>query len=264
MRKPVISGMFLAVAFVMLNSTKAQALDPAKLLVNEKPNIVNAQMIDEPLNKTIKETIFKTASAESKSVTVEIRENKYLVAEGDSLSNIAAKYGTTWERIFFKNTQIENPNVITPNEEIIIPSNEEELVQRELPIQNNIEVKIAQNKSTQKNNTQINQTASSYPRGSSAGNTYSYGYCTWYVKNRRPDLPNNLGNADTWVARAAAQGIPTGSTPRVGAVGQAGMHVVYVEAVNGDGTVTVSEMNRAGWNVQSSRTVSAGTFMYIY
>lgn len=264
MRKPVISGMLLAVTFVMLNTTKAQALDPAKLLVNEKPNIVNAQMIDEPLNKTIKETIFKTASAESKPVPEELIENKYIVADGDSLSKIATKYGTTWERIFFKNTQIEDPNVITPNEEIIIPNNDEELIQRSIPIQNTVEVKIEQKKPNQKKIPEKNQTTNSPARGSSAGNTYSYGYCTWYVKNRRPDLPNNLGNANTWVSRAAAQGIPTGNTPRAGAVGQAGMHVVYVESVNGDGTITVSEMNRVGWNVQSSRTVSASTFMYIY
>jgi peptidoglycan DL-endopeptidase CwlO len=77
-------------------------------------------------------------------------------------------------------------------------------------------------------------------------------------------LPNNLGNANTWVARAAAQGIPTGSAPRVGAIGQQGMHVVYVESVNGDGTVTVSEMNFRGRYVISSRTVPASTFRYIY
>jgi surface antigen len=80
----------------------------------------------------------------------------------------------------------------------------------------------------------------------------------------RPDLPNNLGNANTWVSRAAAQGLATGSAPRVGAVGQQGMHVVYVEAVNGDGTVTISEMNHAGLYVRTVRTVPASTFMYIY
>src|SRR5690606_9688951 len=33
---------------------------------------------------------------------------------------------------------------------------------------------------------------------SSAGNTYAYGYCTWWVKTKRPDLPNQLGNAGAW------------------------------------------------------------------
>lgn len=102
-------------------------------------------------------------------------------------------------------------------------------------------------------------------RYSSSGNTYSPGYCTYYAKQRRPDLPNNLGNANTWFQRAAAQGIPVGSEPRVGAIGEtkAYMHVVYVEAVNGD-TVTVSEANYKGRGVVSTRTAPASEFRYIY
>ncbi|MFO0971641.1 MAG: CHAP domain-containing protein [Candidatus Saccharimonadales bacterium] len=101
-------------------------------------------------------------------------------------------------------------------------------------------------------------------RNSSAGNTYIPGYCTWYAKNRRPDLPNRLGNASTWVSNAAAQGFATGSTPKAGAIGQQGNHVVYVEGVNADGSVTVSEMNYRGLFIISSRTVPATTFRYIY
>lgn len=97
-----------------------------------------------------------------------------------------------------------------------------------------------------------------------AGNTYTYGYCTWYVKNRRPDIPNGWGNAMDWFPNAQASGWPTGSTPRVGAVGTQGNHVVYVEQVNGDGTVTISEMNYRGWNVASSRVASSSDFRYIY
>lgn len=101
-------------------------------------------------------------------------------------------------------------------------------------------------------------------QASSNGNTYSSGYCTWYAKSRRPDLPNNLGNANTWFARASAQGIPTGSKPKVGAVGQRGNHVVFVEKINQDGTITISEMNYRGFNKTSKRIVSADNFRYIY
>lgn len=105
--------------------------------------------------------------------------------------------------------------------------------------------------------------------GDSSGNTYSYGNCTWYAKSRRADLPNSLGNANTWYYRAAAMGWDVGSAPKKGAVGTtvAGNlgHVVYVEGVSLDGsTVTVSEMNYAGFNVISSRTTSASEFLYIY
>lgn len=105
--------------------------------------------------------------------------------------------------------------------------------------------------------------------GSVAGNGYDYGYCTWYVKNKRSDIPNSLGNAIAWKYNAVLAGFKTGSKPAVGAVGQekaiGGLgHVVYVEEVHSNGTVTVSEMNRAGWGVVSRRTVPASAFDYIY
>ncbi len=33
--------------------------------------------------------------------------------------------------------------------------------------------------------------------GNASGNNYAAGNCTWYVKSRRADIPNNLGNANT-------------------------------------------------------------------
>lgn len=102
-------------------------------------------------------------------------------------------------------------------------------------------------------------------KGNSSGNTYFAGNCTWYAKSMRPDLPNNLGNADTWTSRAAAQGIPTGYVPRAGAVGQYGMHVVYVTSVNADGTFNLSEMNYKGYGVVSTRSnVSTSGWSFIY
>lgn len=101
----------------------------------------------------------------------------------------------------------------------------------------------------------------------SSGNTYAPGNCTWYVKSRRPDLPNNLGNADTWFYRAQAQGWNVGYTPKKGAAAQtkAGMHVVYIEAVSLDGsTVTLSEMNYSGLYSMNTRTAPASDFLYIY
>ena len=101
-----------------------------------------------------------------------------------------------------------------------------------------------------------------------AGNAYEWGNCTWYAKNKRPDLPNNLGNANTWYYYAENQGYPVGTTPRVGAIGtsEAGYfgHVFYVEAVNNDGTIYISEMNVEGLGVVDYRTVNASLFRYIY
>lgn len=91
-------------------------------------------------------------------------------------------------------------------------------------------------------------------RASYGYNGYDYGYCTWYVANKRlgngSTMPTNLGNAATWAVRAAAYGLATGRTPQVGAAvvtatGGAG-HVAYVERVNEDGSVWISEMNSRG------------------
>lgn len=96
-------------------------------------------------------------------------------------------------------------------------------------------------------------------------NTYVKGQCTWHVKNKRPDLPNRLGNGGQWVKNAAARGLSTGKTPRVGAVAEQPGHVAYVEAVNSNGTVKISEMNyNGGVGVVHERTVSASKFTYIY
>lgn len=96
------------------------------------------------------------------------------------------------------------------------------------------------------------------------GNNYTPGNCTWYVANKRP-VPLNLGNANTWFARATAWGFPTGYEPKAGAVGQKGMHVVYVESVNADGSMNISEMNgRYILYEISSRTINPSGWQFIY
>ena len=109
-------------------------------------------------------------------------------------------------------------------------------------------------------------------------NGYDYGWCTWWVANRRIQtgrpLPTQLGNASTWYYRARnVFGMPTGTTPQTGAAvmtSSAGWgHVAYVESVNGDGTVTFSEMNAGvgNWNRTTSRTITlaeASRYYYIY
>jgi surface antigen len=96
-------------------------------------------------------------------------------------------------------------------------------------------------------------------------NTYYWGQCTWYVASKR-QVPNNWGNAISWYYNAQRSGYATGSTPRVGAVGwERRNHVVYVESVNSNGTVTISEMNWAGGpGVLHYRTEPASQFLYIY
>lgn len=102
-----------------------------------------------------------------------------------------------------------------------------------------------------------------------ASGGYVKGQCTWYAKKRRPDLPSNLGNANTWYKRAATHGFPVGSKPKSGAVGTTTQgalgHVAYVESVHKNGKVTISEMNYGGRvGVVHKRVVVASSFKYIY
>lgn len=110
-----------------------------------------------------------------------------------------------------------------------------------------------------------------------AGNRYAYGYCTYYAYNKRAAagrvIGSNWGNATTWASLARASGFAVDKTPRAGDVfqnsgGWGGYgHVGYVEGVNADGSIFVSEMNYAGWNRMSTRTISASqvsSFNYIH
>ncbi|NNE98995.1 MAG: LysM peptidoglycan-binding domain-containing protein [Pyrinomonadaceae bacterium] len=46
----------------------------------------------------------------------------YTVQSGDSLSKIGANYGVSWQQIFEANRdKIDNPDVIHPGQEIVIP-----------------------------------------------------------------------------------------------------------------------------------------------
>jgi surface antigen len=96
-------------------------------------------------------------------------------------------------------------------------------------------------------------------------NTYTRGQCTWYVASRRP-VPSNWGNAISWYYNAQRAGFATGSAPRAGAIGwERSNHVVYVESVNSNGTVNISEMNWGGRpGVLHTRTEPASRFLYIY
>ena len=109
----------------------------------------------------------------------------------------------------------------------------------------------------------------------SAGNRYAPGNCTWYVYERRAADGNEVGsfwgNAVSWGGNAAAAGFNVNNTPEAGAVFQTGGggygHVAYVERVDNKGNVYIREMNYAGFNVVSTRTIPAGqakSYTYIH
>ena len=99
-------------------------------------------------------------------------------------------------------------------------------------------------------------------------------YTAWKVIQKTGYTPRYWGNANMWPASARAANFSTGNTPRAGSLGviSAGQygHIVYVEAVNGDGTVDISQYNYynaggPGWGNYSKMRVSSSTYdTYIY
>lgn len=184
----------------------------------------------------------------------------YTVVEGDNLTKIGSAHNVEWQRLWAKNTQLAHPDRINVGDKITVPL-ADEVLSRDLPAVVSLPA-VTPNVDASK---PVSRATASYD----GSNTYDYGYCTWYVKNRRgASLPNSLGNANTWYSRAQAQGMAVGSTPRAGAVGTTTRgalgHVVYVESVNADGSINISEMNAPKFGVTTYRTASAGEFLYIY
>lgn len=123
--------------------------------------------------------------------------------------------------------------------------------------------------STVKKSPTINVKTTIVSTQSTGNHFFPYGYCTYYVSERR-DIPWS-GNAISWLSGARSFGFQTGNTPQVGAIivtseGGATGHVGMVDGVNGD-QIMITEMNYRGFGVISQRTISAsyGAILgYIY
>lgn len=99
-------------------------------------------------------------------------------------------------------------------------------------------------------------------------------YVAWKVYQKNGSMPywgNVPANAKNWPALAQNAGYGTGYTPRVGAAGviYGGPygHIVWVDSINGDGTINISQYNYGYPMGQFSRmyNVSPSTYdIYIY
>lgn len=95
-------------------------------------------------------------------------------------------------------------------------------------------------------------------------------YVAWKIHSTGRYVPHfgGAGNANQWPSTAARHGIPSGLTPKAGAAAVMGVgtygHVMYVESVNGDGTITVSDYNFAWDGLYRYYTRSASGLTYVY
>ncbi|HSX29473.1 MAG TPA: CHAP domain-containing protein [Candidatus Saccharimonadales bacterium] len=95
-------------------------------------------------------------------------------------------------------------------------------------------------------------------------------YTAWKVWKSGRFMPywGGVGNANQWDDNARSAGIPVDGSPRVGdiAVSNRGAygHVMYVEAVYGDGTIYISQYN-AGWDGRYSEArIAVGDLVFIH
>ncbi len=95
---------------------------------------------------------------------------------------------------------------------------------------------------------------------------YGYRNCTdyvsWKIRSEGRYVPAGLGNANQWDNNYPADNTPS---PGDAAVSNAGFygHVMYVEAVHGNGTITVSDYNRAGTGKYATSTISASGLSFL-
>ncbi len=281
MRITVLAGFLACAVFFAASNSPVHAetldfLSTTNEIAIAQPEKSAVGNLATPLKKDVVTPLELKKDEAATPVAAEVKSQPVVheVSSEETLSSIATKYQTTWVRLFNKNEQIANPDVIAVGQKLTVPLPDEKLVERPLPevvvAALPVEAPIAAKPAvatSKKAPAPKKASPVSVSKGAVAGNTYAPGYCTWYIKNIRPDIPNNLGNANTWVARAASQGMATGSVPRVGAIAQAkqSVHVAYVQRVNGDGTIFISEMNfNGGLFIVHTRTVPASNFLYIY
>lgn len=193
----------------------------------------------------------------------------YTAQAGDTVASIARKYGAAAERIIsFNDLEVDG---VQGGQQLIIPGGVEQAAPA--PVQAPASTGYTSNGQSTGS---FDSTANLANATASVGNRYASGNCTWYAYERRAQLGRPIGsfwgNASTWAINAQAAGFTVNKTPATGAImqnggGYAGYgHVAIVETINGD-SFTVSEMNYAGFNVVSSRTIpmsQAGNYSFIH
>lgn len=291
----------LSSADIAVHVAQLTNLEESQSVANNA-DTVNAQLAVTPADEKIvaKPQVVATSLKSRRDI------RQYVVVQGDTVSSIASKFGITSDSVRWSNgltgdsvavgKQLTIPPVngivytvkagdtaeklaetYRVSKEQIIAFNDAEV--SGLPVGQKIVIPDASPPLGRSRNTGIFSGARFSWGGNGAVygvNGYDYGYCTWWAAHRRSQIghpvPSNLGNASTWKVLAQRAGIPVGNTPQTGAVIWTPPrdyygHVGFVERVDADGTVHVSEMNVVGWNRVSYKTLTpdqAARYSYIY
>lgn len=194
----------------------------------------------------------------------------YTVKSGDTIESITEKYGSTVDEIIALNDLevsglTEGMQIVIKNGSLPEKERPEYVAPVVRPVYTNTYTYTYLGSTSERQNIEV--VGWFY----NLGGPYGGGQCTQWAWYKRQDLPSTLGNANAWARNAAAAGYLVNNVPAAGAVIQTSSgwygHVGYVEAVNGDGSIVVSEMNYGiPWRViRSTIPASAvGNFNYIH
>jgi len=224
--------------------------------------------------------------AKPQAVATDLKSRKdiasYVIQAGDNVGSVAAKFGVTSDSIVWSNNLSGASAALTPGNKLVIPpvngivytvkagdtpdslsqkyrANKEQIIAYNdaeltgLVLGEQIIIPNGQQPAPVVSRSSGGGSYSFF-FGSAGYNGYDRGFCTWYVANRRAEIgrpvPAGLGNASTWDDRAPSAGLVVNKTPSYGAAvvtSQRGAgHVAFVERVNADGSIWVSEMNSRG------------------
>jgi peptidoglycan DL-endopeptidase CwlO len=93
-------------------------------------------------------------------------------------------------------------------------------------------------------------------------------YAAWKTYKIKGYMPYGFGNANNWDDAARARGIPVDTNPQPGdiAVSNSGYwgHVMYVESVNSNGTINISQYNVRLTGEYSEATISKNGLYFIH
>jgi LysM repeat protein len=286
----------LSSADIAVHVARLTRLDETTAVINHADS-VNSQLAVAPTSDVI--------VAKPQIVATELKSKKdiftHVVQDGETVADLASRFGVTSDSIRWSNNI--RGDRLEPGQELLIPptngivytvkegdtidslvhrynANRQKLIEMNdaevegLKVGDRIIVADGIQPATRAVVSGFRGGGTIVPRY--GGNGYDYGWCTWHAANRRIEigrpLPTNLGNAITWYSQAQRSGLPVGGQPQAGAVlwhanlGGLG-HVAFVERVNDDGSILVSDMNYPSWGRVTYRTVPPsefGKYRFIY
>ncbi|WJI91435.1 COG3942 and LysM peptidoglycan-binding domain-containing protein [Weissella viridescens] len=215
------------------------------------------------MKTTVKNTLLATvgAAAAFGGATAVASADSVTVKSGDTLYSIAQANGVSVDELASINN-VTNPNLIFVGQNLELTKGASETAAPQ----------VSAKPAAATQQVAATPAASASHAVTDASNTYPAGQCTWFVKNAAPWAGNYWGNATNWAASAAAAGFSVSGTPQVGSIAVFGAgvggadsvygHVAMVDAVNPDGTITISEGNYAGM-AYHTRTISAAGLQFI-